>query len=372
MLGGQGIGIGELPEVIGKKADLLRFPVSRQQGIRTVHGGDHLPPGPLPAAAGQLQPGGEQDGRGQHQEIKGERGPGRQGPGTGQEPGRQGQAEADGQPQAQVGIAAHQEELQQHDPQGRAQGLQIVGPPRGPLGSRVRQDLDRAGEKVAGNQPGGGQQEQKEQEGGGQRQGLAQGQVRQTGEGPRPPGWWRAGAAPRAPATRPAGPAPPRGPRAMQAAARQAAQPGPQEPAPQPQGQLQLLALGQDQQLPEDQHLGDHGPGPEDQDRRLGVVLVRQEVQAWLSFPLVPKLYLGTKMVALHSFIVPKLHLGTHEWRNAAFCLIIQPNQSPTPHPGRGNFERWNSASLRGGPLIQSSRDYSEYNPASVLAYLLW
>jgi hypothetical protein len=26
VLGGQGIGIGELPEVVGKKADLLRFP----------------------------------------------------------------------------------------------------------------------------------------------------------------------------------------------------------------------------------------------------------------------------------------------------------------------------------------------------------
>ena len=116
VLGGQGIGIGELPEVIGIKADLLRLPVRRQQGIRTVHGGDHLPPGPLPAAAGHLQPGGEQDRRGQHQEIKAERHPSRQGPGTGQEPGRQGQAQAHGQPQAQVGIAAHQEELEQQDP----------------------------------------------------------------------------------------------------------------------------------------------------------------------------------------------------------------------------------------------------------------
>ena len=70
VLGSQGIGIGELPEVIGEKADLLRFPVRRQEGVRTVHGGDHLPSGPLPAAAGHLQPGGEQDGRGQHQQIE--------------------------------------------------------------------------------------------------------------------------------------------------------------------------------------------------------------------------------------------------------------------------------------------------------------
>jgi hypothetical protein len=32
------------------------------------------------------------------------------------------------------------------------------------------------------------------------------------------------------------------------------------------QGQLQLLPWGQDQELPEDQDLGDHDPGPVDQD----------------------------------------------------------------------------------------------------------
>ncbi len=53
----------------------------------------------------------------------------------------------------------------------------------------------------------------------------------------------------------------------MKAAARQAAQAHPQEPAPQPQGQLQLLPLGQDQQLPEDQDLGHHDPGPVEQDQ---------------------------------------------------------------------------------------------------------
>ncbi len=184
VLGGQGIGIGEQPEVIGKKTDLLRFPAGRQQGIRAVHGSDHLPSGPLPGAAERLQAGGEQEGRSQHEEIQGDRGPGHPGPGPGQEPGGQGQAKAHGQPQAQVGIAAHQKKLQQRHPQGGAQALQIIGPPHGPLGSRGRQNLDRVGEKVAGHQPGGGQEEQKEQEGGGQRQGLAQGQARQAGEGP--------------------------------------------------------------------------------------------------------------------------------------------------------------------------------------------
>ncbi len=58
-------------------------------------------------------------------------------------------------------------------------------------------------------------------------------------------------------------------PGGMEAAARQAAQAGPQEPAPQPQGQLQLLALGQDQELPEDQDLGDHDPGAVEQDDAL-------------------------------------------------------------------------------------------------------
>jgi len=55
----------------------------------------------------------------------------------------------------------------------------------------------------------------------------------------------------------------------MEAAAQKAPQPGPQEPAPQPEGQLELLALGQDQELPEDQDLGDHDPGAVEQDDAL-------------------------------------------------------------------------------------------------------
>ncbi len=153
----------------------------------------------------------------------------------------------------------------------------------------------------------------------------------------------------------------PGGPGRLPAAARQTAQPGPQEPGPQPQGQLQLLTLGQNHQLPQDQHLGDHGPGPVDQDDALESC--KPEV---IQITLVPKLHLGTRKL----LIVPKLHLGT-QW--CQLCvLIIQSNQSPTPHPGRSNFGHWNSASLQGGPLIQSSRDYSEYIPASVLAYLRW
>ena len=194
------------------------------------------------------------------------RGPGRPGPGPGQEPGRQGQAEAGDQGQGQVGEAAHQEKLQQHDPQGRAQGLQIVGPPRRLLGSRRRQNLDRAGEKEAGNQSHGGQQQQKEQEGGGKGQGLAQGQVRQAGHGParqdgggqQQPQQGQQTAQPSRPHLV-----------GVEAASRQAAHPGPQEPAPQPQGQLQFLPLGQNQQLPKDQNLSDHGPGPENQDDAL-------------------------------------------------------------------------------------------------------
>jgi hypothetical protein len=55
----------------------------------------------------------------------------------------------------------------------------------------------------------------------------------------------------------------------MPPAARQTAQAHPQQPGPQPQGQLQLLPLSQHHQLPQDQHLGDHSPGPEDQDDAL-------------------------------------------------------------------------------------------------------
>ena len=120
----------------------------------------------------------------------------------------------DGQPQAQVGIAAHQEELEQQDPQGRAQGLQIVGPPGGPLGSR----------RPPGPGPRRGKNSRKPTRrgpAGAQRAGrwwtaagIGPGAGAPGWGGTGPPGWWRAEAAPRAPAARPAGPAPPRGPRA--------------------------------------------------------------------------------------------------------------------------------------------------------------
>ena len=165
------------------------------------------------------------------------------------------------------------------------------------MGRPGRQDLDRAGEKIAGNQPHGGQQEHKEQEGGGQRQGLAQGQARQAGEGPgRQDGGGQKQPQERQQAPQPAQPHP-GGFGPMPAAARQTAQPGPQQPGPQPQGQLQLLTLGQNHQLPQDQHLGDHGPGPVDQDDALE----------------------SCNPQVIQITLVPKLHLGTHTRRIPSF-----------------------------------------------------
>jgi hypothetical protein len=73
--------------------------------------------------------------------------------------------------------AADEEQLQQRHPQGRAQGLQIVHPAGGPLGDlvsvRIREDLDRTGEKVAGDQAKRGKQDKKKEKGGGQGQRLA-------------------------------------------------------------------------------------------------------------------------------------------------------------------------------------------------------
>jgi len=55
--------------------------------------------------------------------------------------------------------------------------------------------------------------------------------------------------------------------RLVENALQEASQPGPDKPAPQPQSQLQLLPLGQDQQFPQDQDLGHQGPGPVSQDQ---------------------------------------------------------------------------------------------------------